>query len=91
MTKKAEQLNKLQQHIRDKNGLEPQYRGAELLSVDEENRTATFSFSSEFEVDRWWGVEILDHSPESVRMERINNGGAFLMDHDRWDQRGINL
>jgi HK97 family phage major capsid protein len=89
MTKKAEQLNKLQQHIRDKNGLEPQYRGAELLSVDEENRTATFSFSSEFEVDRWWGVEILDHSPESVRMERINNGGAFLMDHDRWDQRGV--
>lgn len=91
MSKKAEQLNKLQQHIRDKNGLEPQYREAELLSVDEENRTATFSFSSEFEVDRWWGTEILDHKPESVRLERINNGGAFLMDHDRWDQRGVVL
>lgn len=91
MSKKAEQLNKLQQHIRDKNGLEPQYREAELLSVDEENRTATFSFSSEFEVNRWWGVEILDHRPESVRLERINNGGAFLMDHDRWDQRGVVL
>jgi HK97 family phage major capsid protein len=91
MSKKAGQLNKLQQHIRDKNGLEPQYREAELLSVDEENRTATFSFSSEFEVNRWWGVEILDHSPSSVRLERINNGGAFLMDHDRWDQRGVVL
>jgi HK97 family phage major capsid protein len=91
MSKKAEQLNKLQQHIRDKNGLETQYREAELLSVDEENRTATFSFSSEFEVNRWWGVEILDHSPTSVRLDRINNGGAFLMDHDRWDQRGVVL
>lgn len=91
MSKKAGQLNKLQQHIRDKNGLEPQYREAELLSIDEENRTATFSFSSEFEVNRWWGVEILDHAPSSVRLERINNGGAFLMDHDRWDQRGVVL
>lgn len=91
MSNKAGQLSKLQQHIRDKNGLEPQYREAELLSVDEENRTATFSFSSEYEVPRWWGVEILDHSPESVRLDRINNGGAFLMDHDRWDQRGVVL
>jgi hypothetical protein len=82
-------LNKLQQHIRDKNGLEPQMMRAEIESVDAENRTATFSFSSEYEGDRWWGVEILDHAPTSVRMDRINNGGAFLMDHDRWDQRGV--
>ena len=84
-------LNKFQQHIRDHGGLEPQEREAELLSVDEENRTATFSFSSEYEVPRWWGVEILDHQPASVRMERINNGGAFLMDHNRRDQRGVVL
>lgn len=82
-------LNKLEQHIRDNKGLEPQEMRAELESVDEENRTATFSFSSEFEGQRWWGVEILDHAPSSVRMDRINNGGAFLMDHDRWDQRGV--
>lgn len=89
MAKKVKKLNKLQQHIRDKNGLEPQMMSAEIESVDEENRTATFSFSSEYEGDRWWGVEILDHDPASVRMDRINNGGAFLMDHDRWDQRGV--
>lgn len=89
MAKEIKKLNKLQQHIRDKNGLEPQEMRAEIESVDEENRTATFSFSSEYEGDRWWGVEILDHAPASVRMDRINNGGAFLMDHDRWDQRGV--
>lgn len=84
-------LNKFQQHVRDKGGLEPQEREAELISVDEENRTATFSFSSEYEVPRYWGVEILDHQPSSVRMERINNGGAFLMDHNPRDQRGVVL
>ncbi|MEY8247312.1 MAG: phage major capsid protein [Bermanella sp.] len=82
-------LSKFQQHIRDNNGLEPQELRAEIESVDEEARTATFSFSSEYEGQRWWGVEILDHQPASVRMERINAGGAFLMDHDRWDQRGV--
>lgn len=89
MAKPKQPLNKLQQHVRENGGLGPQEREAELISIDEENRTATFSFSSEYEVARWWGVEILDHNPVSVRMERINNGGAFLMDHLRHDQRGV--
>ncbi len=85
----AKALNKFQQHLRDNKGLEPQEMRAEIESVDVENRTATFSFSSEFEGERWWGIEILDHKPTSVRLDRINSGGAFLMDHDRWDQRGV--
>ena len=78
----------LAESIRDNGGMETQFRAAELVSVDREARTATFSFSSEFEVSRWWGIEILDHKPESVRLDRINNGGALLWMHDRYDQRG---
>ncbi len=74
-----------------KEGLPEQFREAELVEVNDEERTATFSFSSEYEVHRWYGVEVLDHSAGAVRLERINNGGAFLMDHNRWDQRGAVL
>lgn len=50
--------------------------------IDEESRTIDFSFSSEVEADRYYGIEILDHSASSVRLERINSGGAFLVNHD---------
>lgn len=50
--------------------------------IDVDARTVELSFSSETsEVERWFGVEILDHSPGSVRMERINTGGALLFNH----------
>ena len=40
------------------------------------------SFSSEEPVRRFWGIEILDHGPGSVRMSRLESGRvAFLMDH----------
>lgn len=63
-------------------------RTMEVRSVDMENRTVELAFSSEEEVPRWYGVEILDHSPGSVRMDRLNDGAALLMDHDWTDQIG---
>lgn len=57
--------------------------------VDEEDRTVEVAFSSEISVERWFGIEVLDHAPESVRLERLNNGGAVLMDHNRTDQIGV--
>ncbi|ECG8590764.1 phage major capsid protein [Salmonella enterica subsp. salamae] len=63
-------------------------RTMEVRSVDMESRTVELAFSSEEEVPRWYGVEILDHSPDSVRMERLNDGAALLMDHDWTDQIG---
>ena len=56
--------------------------------IDQEKRTVKLSFSSEVEVQRWWGVEILDHSPESVRLERIRTAGPLLLMHDRAKQIG---
>lgn len=56
---------------------------------DTEKRTVEVAFSSEIEVERWFGIEILDHAPESVNLERLNSGGAVLMDHNRTDQIGV--
>jgi HK97 family phage major capsid protein len=58
-------------------------------TVDAKARTAALSFSSEFPVERWFGQEVLDHAPTAVRLGRLNNGGALLMDHDRNDQIGV--
>jgi HK97 family phage major capsid protein/HK97 family phage prohead protease len=43
----------------------------------------TFSFSSELPVERWWGTEILSHETGCARLERLNDRGAFLFNHDR--------
>jgi HK97 family phage major capsid protein/HK97 family phage prohead protease len=67
----------------------PQYRNANVGSVDVESRTVELAFSSETEYERWWGVEILSHEPESVKLERLNNKAPLLWMHDWDDQRGV--
>lgn len=57
--------------------------------IDESKRTVALSFSSETPVERWFGVEILDHNPSSVDLSRLNAGGALLMDHSTRDQIGV--
>lgn len=61
----------------------------QLRVIDESARTVELAFSSEAPVDRWWGTEILDHSPKSVDLSRFKRGGALLMDHNRTDQVGV--
>lgn len=58
-------------------------------AVDEEARTVEMAFSSEEPYERWFGVEILDHSPQSVRLDRLNGGAALLVGHDTRDQVGV--
>ncbi|MCK0533409.1 phage major capsid protein [Sphingobium agri] len=58
-------------------------------AFDEEARTVELSFSSEEPYERWWGTEILDHADVAVRLGRLNNGGALLMDHNGRDQVGV--
>jgi len=57
--------------------------------MDEEERTIALSFSSETPVDRWFGKEILSHDPSNVRLGRMKNGGAVLVDHDSRDHVGV--
>jgi len=65
-----------------------QYRDAKVESVDFENRIVTFSVSSEAPVERWYGIEILDHSPSSIDKSRLNQGIPGLFNHDRNLQTG---
>lgn len=55
-----------------------------------ENQTDVYELtvSSEEPYERWWGVEILDHSSNAVRLSRLNDGAAVLVDHDG-DQVGV--
>jgi HK97 family phage major capsid protein len=57
--------------------------------VDEENRTVSLAFSSELPVGRWFGNEILDHDPKSIRLGRLKDGGPLLLDHDGRQHIGV--
>jgi HK97 family phage major capsid protein len=58
-------------------------------AIDKEKRTIELSFSSEAPVERWWGIEILDHNPKSANLRRLKRGGALLIDHDMRNQVGV--
>ncbi len=57
--------------------------------IDEENRTVELAFSSEFPVERGYGIEVLDHTPASVKLERLNNSAPLLVNHNSDDQVGV--
>lgn len=61
----------------------------ERSEVDEDNRRVELSFSSEAEIERWFGYEVLSHSPGAMNAERLNDGGALLVNHDWDDQIGV--
>ena len=55
-----------------------------VRSVDEEKRTAEVAFSSDAEIKQWWRtVLVLEHSSAAVRLDRLNNGGPVLFNHER--------
>jgi hypothetical protein len=58
-------------------------------TVNENDRTVELAFSSESAVERWFGIEILDHAKGSCDLGRLNSGGPLLMDHDPTDQIGV--
>ncbi|OWW18415.1 phage major capsid protein [Noviherbaspirillum denitrificans] len=58
--------------------------------VDQEARTVPVAFSSEEPYERYFGTEILDHGPKSVRLDRLASGCcAFLLDHRTSEQIGV--
>lgn len=58
-------------------------------AINDKDRTVEIAFSSEAPVERYFGTEILGHDAANVRMGRLNNGGAVLVEHDRRDQVGV--
>lgn len=69
---------------------ERQFRVAE---INEDKRTVELAFSSEEGYQRWYhfgeGEEVLDHNPQSVRLDRLKGGAAVLVNHDTDDQVGV--
>src|SRR5512139_2566100 len=57
--------------------------------IKTEARTVELTFSSEEPVARGWGIEILDHSPGAMRMDRANQGIPILFNHDRDAHLGV--
>ena len=47
--------------------------------------TVDMAFATDTPYERWWGIEILDCRPESVRLGRLNDGGPLLFNHN-WDE-----
>jgi len=78
-----EALNKFQNEV--------QHRSFSLgkKNIDEEARTVDVAFSSEDPYLRFFGYEILDHDASSVRLGRLQSGGAVLVDHDSRDHVGV--
>lgn len=50
---------------------------------DSTEQGLTFSFSSEAPVERWWGREVLMHDADAMDLGRMNDGGAYLWNHNR--------
>ena len=69
----------------------PIYREFNLVreDLDEDKREIPLAFSSESPYERYFGLEVLDHSPASVRLGRLNDGGALLLNHDTDKQIGV--
>ena len=61
----------------------------ETRAMDEENRTFELALSSEYPVERYWGIEVLDHSPESVDLTRLQDGAPVLFNHKFDDYVGV--
>jgi HK97 family phage major capsid protein/HK97 family phage prohead protease len=58
--------------------------------IDEETRMVRVGVSSEEPVERDFGMEVIDHSRESMNLEFLNSGRApLLLDHDMSKQIGV--
>ncbi len=61
----------------------------ETRAIDDDARTVEIAFSSEEPYERFYGTEVIDHDPQSVRLDRLNGGAAVLVNHDTDDQVGV--
>ena len=66
------------------------FRAADGEMVDEDDRRVSMSISSEEPVERSFGLEVLEHTDESIDLSRLNSGHApLLLDHDLTKQIGV--
>lgn len=56
-------------------------RALDPSKIDRDARTIDWPVSSEAEIERWFGIEILDHSPGAVRLDRMRANGPLMSEH----------
>lgn len=61
----------------------------ELSNYSDSERYIELSFSSEIPYEREFGFEVLDHNNTSVNLERLNQSGPVLFNHNLDDLRGV--
>jgi len=54
-----------------------------------ENRTVTLAFSSDVPYERSFGMEILGHRSQEIRLDRLESGANLLVNHDPNDVIGV--
>lgn len=64
-------------------------RNVEIESHDDETRSIRLAFSSEYPVDRGWGLEILSHERGAPDFSRLEQGAAVLLNHDIREHHGV--
>lgn len=64
-------------------------RSAKVENSNVAERTIELSFSSEEQVQRWYGWEQLSHDPGAMDMTRLERGAPVLLDHSSRDQVGV--
>ena len=58
--------------------------------IDEKSRVVQMAISSEAPVERYFGMEVIDHTEGAIDMEFISSGRApLLLDHDPSQQIGV--
>lgn len=85
-TAKLQHLTRTQRQKKDKEiqgTLSRAFPMVSMRAVEGEERTVELSFSSEEPYERWWGVEILDHTEGCIDLERLNSIGCVLFNHNR--------
>lgn len=76
--------------LAESEGLQHRAMHMDSGAVDEENRRAMIAVSSEEPVQRSFGMEVLEHSPEAIDMAFLASGRApLLMDHNPERQIGV--
>ena len=58
-------------------------------SIDEDTRTISLAFSSEEPVQRNFGLEVLNHGSDNVRLGRLNNKAPLLINHNQEPVIGV--
>lgn len=86
---RASWRGKVLELVRRDGPLRREARVHEVREIDAETRTVELSFSSEQPVERWFGTEVLEHTPDAVQLERLNDGGALLFNHHPDQHLGV--